>query len=103
MLQQDDARVHVSESTMMWLKKNKIDVLPWPSRSPDLNPIENLWGVIVRDIYREGKKYNNTHELKNAILQSWASIPEETIKALSESMYDRISKIGVKKGESIGY
>ena len=85
------------------VKKNNVDVLPWPSRSPDLNPIENLWGAIVRDIYREGKKYNNSNELKNAIIQSWESIPEETIKALSESMYNRIFKIGVKKGEFIGY
>lgn len=97
-LQQDNSKVYVNKSTITWLEKNEIDVLPWPSQSPDLNPMENLWGAIVRDVYREGKKYNNTDDLKKAILESWESISAETIKALSGSMYGRIFKIGVKKG-----
>jgi len=28
--------------TQEWLCKKHIKVLPWPSQSPDLNPIENL-------------------------------------------------------------
>ena len=101
--QQDNARIHISKSTKLWFQDNKIDLLDWPACSPDLNPIENLWGIIVRDIYHEGKKYNNTNELTEAILKSWNSVPEETLKKLSNSMYRRVFMIGAKKGSSIGY
>ena len=40
--QQDNASVHKSRQTMKWLKSNNIEVIDWPTISPDQNPIENI-------------------------------------------------------------
>ena len=63
--QQDLAPVHSARSTMRWLEDHSIEVLPWPANSPDLNPIDNLWGLMKRRISK--KRSSTQEELKGAI------------------------------------
>ena len=56
--QQDNASIHVSNSTKKWLLSENISCLDWPALSPDLNPAENVFAIISRRLYENGKQYN---------------------------------------------
>ena len=54
-------------TAMALLQVNRVNVLPWPSRSPDLNPIEHIWGVIGREVRRRGPR--NVRHLQQFVVE----------------------------------
>ena len=69
--QQGNAAIHTSKLTKDWFKTKNIEVLDWPTKSLDLNPIENLLGILSRRVYPPSKNVNlKIEKLKNLALNS---------------------------------
>jgi transposase len=55
---QHNGPIHRARIISYWMEQEGIRVLPWPSRSPDLNPIENILGLMIKKRRRViGKKF----------------------------------------------
>ena len=72
---QDGARSHTANETVRFLNQQRYLTLlqpnMWPPNSPDLNPVDYcVWSALERNVYR-GRRFENTIELKEAILQEW--------------------------------
>ncbi|KHJ87984.1 hypothetical protein OESDEN_12227 [Oesophagostomum dentatum] len=101
--QENNATIHVSSATKSWLWRYNTNTLDWPACSPDLNPIENLCGIIVRRIYANNRQFNTVNELKDAISRAWMEIHVTVLQNLIGSMRRRLFEVGTRHGESIDY
>lgn len=99
-LAQDNATCHVSAMTRSFMEKNKIDTIPWAARSPDCNPIENLWAILVNRIYGERISYENCEDLKTAISREWNNLRREEIKKLVQTFPERLCAVVAAQGGS---
>ena len=82
-----------------WLQKKNINVLTWPSSSPDINPIENLWAIVKNKVNK--RKPKNLKELKDIFIEEWKNIPLQVLQNLVSSMESRCEKIIDVHGDRI--
>ena len=80
-----------------------IDVLPWPTKSSDLNIIENVWGWLAMEVYSGFRQFENMDDLKEAIVFAWEKITPKRIEKLYESMPRRLADVIIKRGSATSY
>lgn len=99
--QHDNDPKHCSKVVKSWLATQSIKLLEWPPQSPDLNPIENLWGIIKRVI--AARKPTNKDMLWKVIQEEWHKITPGQCASLVASMPKRCSTVLKQKGYPTQY
>ncbi len=91
LFQHDNDPKHISKATVGFLKNNRVKVIQWPSMSPDLNPIEHLWGILKRQV--EHHSPSSLQSLKVVVLEEWKKIDLAKCRQLVNSMPRRLGAV----------
>ena len=67
---------HTAKTTQEWLQDKSLNVLEWPSQSPDLNLIEHLWRDLNIAVQRCSPA--NQTELERICREEWEELPKST-------------------------
>ncbi|GFW26197.1 transposable element Tc1 transposase [Trichonephila clavipes] len=61
------------------LDSEGIQRLVWPARSPDLNPIENVWDALGRQVAGRNYPPTNKNTLIRALTEEWDKLPQQLL------------------------
>ncbi|KAL0957301.1 hypothetical protein HGRIS_014897 [Hohenbuehelia grisea] len=101
--QQDNDPKHTSKLAKKWFKDHKLELLPWPASSPDMNIIENVWDTVDARVRARKPLPRNLEELWEALQEEWAKLDLAYIRHLYESMPRRVNALWTARGKYTKY
>ena len=102
---QDGASPHTAAVAMTLLEEEGMEIISggvkgvFPSDSPDLNPMENVWAIMQEELVRRDPK--TVAEAKRALKSIWKNLDLKLIRAMSDGMGNRMAEVIRLKGETI--
>jgi hypothetical protein len=87
----DNDRKHTSQLVRSFLAGARVRVLPWPAKSPDLNPVENVWSHLTQKVHDESPR--TVDELEAAIHRAARSIDANIFHHLVDSIPNRLQSV----------
>ncbi|GFX32664.1 transposable element Tcb2 transposase [Trichonephila clavipes] len=85
------------------LDSEGIQRLVWPTRSPDLNPIENVWDALGRQVAGRNYPPTNKDTLIRALTEEWDKLPQQLLDNVVQSMVRRVECYITLHGGHIPY
>ncbi|KAG2460776.1 TCB1 transposase, partial [Polypterus senegalus] len=99
--QQDNDPKYTAKISKEWLQDNSVNVLEWPSKSPDLNLIEHLWRDLKMAVHRRFPF--NLMELERCCKEEWAKLAKDRRAKLVASYSKRLEAVIAAKGALTKY
>ena len=96
----DNDHKHTSKFVVKWHEDNKVKVLEWPSQSPDLNPLENIWAKLRKRVRARPTNLTQLHELCQ---EEWAKIHPTYCGKIVEGYPKRLTQVKQFKGNGTDY
>ncbi|GFU68642.1 histone-lysine N-methyltransferase SETMAR [Trichonephila clavipes] len=87
----DNATCHRTLAVQDCLDSERIQRLVWPARSPDLNPIENVWDALGRQVAGRNYPPTNKNTLIRALTEEWDKLPQQLLDNVVQSMCGKYS------------
>jgi len=99
---QDNARYHKKAKSMDTLRDLVGDrVIEHPARSPDLNPMEDMWSYLDRKV--KEVRPQTIKSLKRTLTKAWKMLPWSYVARSTNSMSKRLAACVEKGGERLQY
>ena len=102
-LVQDNCSIHRSRIVQDWLStQSDIIVFDWPAKSPDLNPIENLWGQMVWNW--DSSEIKTKRNLNDEVNRTWELMRgREMCFEMVSGMKKRLEEVIESDGHPLRY
>ncbi|GFX78765.1 transposable element Tcb2 transposase [Trichonephila clavipes] len=98
-----NAPCHRTVAAEQLLESEDIERMDWPARSPDLNPIEHVWDFLGRRLSARTLPPVTIRELRLALQDEWATMPQQLIDTLILSIGRRCETCLAVRGDHIPY
>ncbi|GFV10178.1 hypothetical protein TNCV_3661301 [Trichonephila clavipes] len=99
----DNATCHRTLAVRDCLDSEGIQRLVWPARSPDLNPIENVWDALGKQVAGRNYPPTNKNTLIRALTEEWDKLPQQLLDNVVQSVVRRVERCITLHGGHIPY
>ena len=101
---QDNAAVHKTVANKKLFSRARVDVLDWPAKSPDLNPIENVWAWLKEKLYTHYLPCKSAEELEEVVMKIWVEdLTPEMCQRFCGDYAKRLRAVIESEGEATKY